>query len=113
MTRRRMPILLLPLVLRGWWLGAYQPVPASSVSAVVVSDTVRAGRVFIAQLPDSIDGERVAVYSAERLPLASWLLDDSFMWATTEEDRGEHLLQFDALLANEESRVWPLDLVIE
>lgn len=114
MIRRLSAMLLLPLMLGGWWLEAYEPPPAPSVSDTVFADTVLAGRVFVSQLPDSIEGHAVTRYSAERLPLTSWLLDTSFMWATTTDDRGQHSFHFDAHVQDSTLiGAWTIDVVVE
>ncbi|TDI75691.1 MAG: hypothetical protein E2O84_03950 [Bacteroidetes bacterium] len=58
------------------------------------SDTIDAGHLFVTNLPDSIKGFPVYEYSARSLPLRSWLLNKSFFWKTTEQDRGDHALTF-------------------
>ncbi len=121
---RRLSVILLPLFLGGWWLEAFEPRPAPSVSGtrirshivtdVVPSDTVQAGHLFVTQLPDSIDGYSVTSYSAEHLPLTSWLLKTSFMWQTIEEDRGDHRFIFDAQVTDTVLvGAWTVDVVIE
>lgn len=106
--------LMLPLTLGGWWLEAYKPPPEPSVSDASVADTVLAGRAFITQLPDSIDGLAIFRYSADRLPLYSWLKERSFVWATSERDRGRHTIQLDAHAADTTLKAaWAVDIVIE
>jgi len=75
-------------------LSSYQHSPSPSVSAWAQADTVEAGRVFIVQLPDSLSERAIETYSADRLPLKSWLLEKSFLWATTTDDRGVHAFTF-------------------
>ncbi len=60
------------------------------------ADTVFAGRVYITTLPDSIDGQVVFRYSAEKLPLFSWLKGNSFFWKTSRSDVGRHVISFRA-----------------
>jgi len=105
---------LLPLVLGGWWLEAYKPPPNPSVSEASVADTVLAGRAFITQLPDSIDGLAISRYSAARLPLFSWLKDTSFVWATSEKDRGRHAIELDAHTPDTTlNAAWKIDVIVE
>lgn len=121
---RRLSVILLPLLLGGWWLEAFEPRPAPSVSDsrsastltldAALSDTVQAGRVFVTQLPDSIEGQAIVGYSAKRLPLSSWLLKTSFMWQTVEDDRGVHSFVFDAEIADTlVVGAWTMDVVVE
>ena len=61
---------------------------------VASSDTIRAGEVFIHNLPDSLNGQAIARYGATSLPLKSWLLGSSFFWNTSEQDIGDHAFTF-------------------
>jgi hypothetical protein len=60
------------------------------------ADTVFAGRVYITTLPDSIDGQDVLRYSAQKLPLFSWLKGSGFFWKTRPSDVGRHVISFRA-----------------
>lgn len=58
------------------------------------SDTVDAGRLYVVNLPDSVSGIPVHEYAARLLPVRSWLLNKSFFWRTSENDRGDHAFTF-------------------
>jgi hypothetical protein len=64
----------------------------------VAADTVFAGRVYITTLPDLIDGQEILRYSAEKLPLFSWLKGSGFFWKTRPSDVGRHVISFRAEL---------------
>gem|GEM_PF-2386681 len=74
----------------------HEPFASTSVSRLAAPDTVAAGDVFIVQLPDSLSGIPISRYTATRLPLRSWLLEKSFFWETTDEDRGRHAFDLNA-----------------
>jgi hypothetical protein len=141
MNRRRISFVLFAVVL-GWtvsgammpksWpasasrtaaLASYQHSGPSSVSEGVRADTVEAGRVFIVQLPDSLSGLAIESYSSARLPLKSWLLEKSFFWATSIEDRGIRSFDFQAhpqpeegepeATLSEDALEWTLTVVVQ
>ena len=60
----------------------------------IAADTVRAGELFVTNLPDSINGMRSVRYTGIVLPTRSWLLNQTFFWRTSEADRGDHALWF-------------------
>ncbi len=98
----------------GMVAGSIQTPPNPSVSEASVADTVLAGRAFITQLPDSIDGLALSRYSAARLPLFSWLKDTSFVWATSEKDRGRHAIESDAHTPDTTlNAAWKIDVIVE
>ncbi len=66
----------------------------------IAADTVFAGRVYITTLPDLIDGQEVLRYSAEKLPLFSWLKGSGFFWKTRLSDVGRHVFSFRAELTS-------------
>lgn len=105
------------------FLPSYQHAPGPSVSDVALADTVTAGDVFVIQLPDSVSGVAIEKYSSDRLPLKSWLVERSFFWSTSLEDRGSHAFKLKAhpridQNANEAtpedaSIIWTLNIVVQ
>lgn len=133
MNRSRFALVVLPTVLGMVSIGAslpqylprspyptYQPAPAASVSAAARVDTVLAGHVFITQLPDSLEGQPIAGYTAKRLPLRSWVFENSFFWSTTLDDAGEHTLELmahpeppmDETDPQDEAILWKISLIV-
>ena len=80
---------------------------------VVPVDTVKAGQVYITNLPDSLSGTRVDRYQGIELPAFSWLLDRSFFWRTSIQDKGNHELWFRAFLSDESVDSVAVNVVID
>ena len=57
---------------------------------------VRAGQTLIVSLPRQVDG-REATYRLLEAPALSWLVDRSFMWRTTEGERGRLAIRVERL----------------
>ncbi len=66
--------------------------PSYGAEPTTVGDTlmysVQAGRPLLIALPPRINGESIS-YRLIEGPALSWLVDRSFMWNTTPQERGE------------------------
>ena len=84
-------VILAPILVAG-----FLPELPTTMSAeiTVASDTVRAGNLFITNLPDTLGGVPVARYVGSDLPARSWLRNRSFFWKTDISDVGDHALLF-------------------
>ena len=73
---------------------------ASATAADTLRYTVKAGTPLIVALPAEHEGREVT-YRLLDAPALSWLVDRSFLWRTTEQERGTLPIQIERLPGGE------------